>query len=96
MVAYADELVTAIVATQSNAKLVATCVRAAYRVMPDPCGLMKEEVFTLLELRALHEAVLGTELARDHFRRVMEPQLVATGERASGRVGKPARTFRMR
>jgi hypothetical protein len=31
---------------------------------------------------------------RDTFRRLMEPQLVDTGELSSGTVGRPARLFR--
>lgn len=91
-----DDLVAATVAVQSSPTVAAEVVKAAYRLIPDPCGLLEEEVFTMLDLRTLHEAVLGDELDRHHFKRVMEPQLVATGERAVGRMGKPAATYRMR
>ena len=48
---------------------------------------------TLRDLQVLHEAVAGTPVRRDTFRRTMEPQLRATGATLLGSVGKPARLF---
>lgn len=87
-------LETACTVARVELGVLATVVQAAYQVVPDPCGLMLADTFTMLELRALHESVLGSELDRHHFQRIMAPQLVATDERAAGRVGKPARLFR--
>ncbi len=67
-------------------------LRAEYVDRPDPRCLLPAE-FTLRNLHALHEAVAGQALARDTFRRLMEPQLIATGEFSAGVVGKPARIF---
>lgn len=67
-------------------------LRASYEEHPDPARLLQRP-FTLRELRKLHEAVAGQPLARDTFRRMMEPQLSATGQMSTGRVGKPARLF---
>ena len=68
-------------------------VREDYLAGPDPAQLL-DEPFTLLQLRQLHEAVAGRPMARDTFRRRMEPELLDTGAMSSGRVGKPARLFR--
>jgi ADP-ribose pyrophosphatase YjhB (NUDIX family) len=67
--------------------------RATYAERPDPRRLIGDE-FTLLELQRLHEAVAGSSLQKDTFRRHMLPKIVATGSIARGGVGKPARTFR--
>jgi 8-oxo-dGTP diphosphatase len=67
-------------------------LRAEYREHPDPRGLLREP-FSLRDLQWMHEAVAGTELPRDTFRRAMEPQLLPTGETGLGSVGKPARLF---
>ncbi|WP_246632950.1 NUDIX hydrolase [Pseudonocardia nigra] len=67
--------------------------RAEYRERPDPRGLAGQE-FTLLELQRVHEAVLGTSLQKDTFRRRMIDQLRETPEVSRGSVGKPARLFR--
>ena len=50
--------------------------------------------FTILELRLLHEAVVGRKFQRDTFRRLMEPQLTGTGKMTSGTRGRPAELFR--
>ena len=50
--------------------------------------------FTLLQLRHLHEAVLGRPLPKDTFRRRMQSQLKATNRHQQGVVGKPALLFR--
>ncbi|MGB8021526.1 MAG: NUDIX domain-containing protein [Candidatus Nanopelagicales bacterium] len=68
-------------------------LRARYREEPDPDRLLPAP-FTLLELRHLHQAVLGTPLLKDTFRRQMAPQLTATDETREGVVGKPAALFR--
>lgn len=77
-------------------EIVARAVRWArdlHRLHPDPRGLLGPE-FTLLELQRLHEAVAGTELQKDTFRRTMIGALDATGTLSRGGVGKPARLFR--
>lgn len=68
-------------------------LRDTYRNQPDPAGLLPEP-FTLRRLQHVHQAVLGTELPKDSFRRRMEPMLEPVGEWSSGSVGKPARLFR--
>jgi ADP-ribose pyrophosphatase YjhB (NUDIX family) len=68
-------------------------IRTRYLERPDPDRLI-EEPFTLLQLQRLHEAVGGTELVKDTFRRNMQDWLHETGELAGGSVGKPARLFR--
>lgn len=67
-------------------------LRGAYDQQPDPRSLIAHP-FTLLDLRRLHEAVAGSPLAKDTFRRTMQPHLVDTGTTAHGSVGKPARLF---
>lgn len=69
--------------------------REAHDRDPDPRGLVGEE-FTLAELRRVHEAVAGSRLQKDTFRRRWEARLVATGRRRRGGVGKPAELFRRR
>jgi 8-oxo-dGTP diphosphatase len=69
-----------------------SAIRAEYADRPDPRRLLSAEL-TLRNLHTLHEAVAGRALARDTFRRLMEPQLIATGEFSAGVVGKPARIF---
>ena len=66
-------------------------IRAAYAEHPDPWDLL--DTFTLRELRELHAAIDPETPLRDSFRRIMEPQLVDTGELSSGGVGKPSRIF---
>lgn len=70
-------------------------LRERYRRSPDPAGLI-DEPFTLLELRRLHEAVLGEPLQKDTFRRQMAPQLEELDELSDGTVGRPARLHRHR
>lgn len=67
-------------------------VRTAYAEHPDPGELMRAP-FTLRELRLVHEVVAGEPLQRDTFRRLMEPQLYATGEMSDGGRGRPSRLF---
>lgn len=49
--------------------------------------------FTVLELRTLHEAVLGRPLVRDTFRRAMLLHLEPTGRVRRGTRGKPAELY---
>lgn len=70
-------------------------VRHDYREHPDPARLLPEP-FTLRQLQHVHEAVLGQPLAKDSFRRRMEPLLEPIGAFSAGTVGKPARLFRRR
>lgn len=69
--------------------------RARYHELPDP-SLLSEEPFTLSRLRAIHEAVLATELQPDTFRRAMLPYLLATGEVERGGRGRPAELYQRR
>lgn len=69
-------------------------VRNRYATAPDPDRLLAEPLFTILELRKLHESVAGSALQRDTFRRLMEPQLAGTGQMSSGTRGRPAELFR--
>lgn len=66
-------------------------IRAAYAEHPDPWDLL--DSFTLRELRELHAAIDPDTPLRDTFRRIMEPQLIETGELSTGSVGKPSRIF---
>lgn len=67
-------------------------LRLDYLVAPDPYGLLPQP-FSLRELQRAHEAVAGSALPRDAFRRAMEHRLRPTGETVLGSVGKPARLF---
>jgi 8-oxo-dGTP diphosphatase len=69
-----------------------TALRSDYADHPDPRGLLGAP-FTLRQLHSLHEAVAGSSLPRDTFRRAMEPQLASTGLYSRGGAGKPARLF---
>ena len=68
-------------------------LRARYRALPDPDGLLPAE-FTLRDLQLLHEAVFGERVMKDAFRRGMVDHLVETGRLSAGSVGKPARLWR--
>lgn len=69
-------------------------LRADYDSAPDPWRLLGDAPFTLLELERLHRAVNPERPgSKDTFRRLMEPQLVDTGEMERGTIGKPARLF---
>ena len=70
-------------------------LRKRYADHPDPAGFAGSR-FTLRKLQRVHEAVGGTKIMRDTFRRVMQPQLVETGAYERGSVGKPASLFRKR
>lgn len=62
---------------------------------PDPAGLLGPR-FTMLRLRRLHEAIAGTAIQKDTFRRTMAPHLEETDDVEHGVVGRPARVFRRR
>jgi 8-oxo-dGTP diphosphatase len=82
--------------TYDHAAIVAFAVdalRADYRRMPDPAGLL-DEPFTMRELRAVHESIAGERLQPDSFRRSMLAQLTATGEYARAGRGRPAELYR--
>lgn len=75
----------------------AATIRERYERRPDPDRLLTEP-FTLGELRALHEAVLGEPLRKDTFNRRMKPHLQPICEeqdtpvlRSSG--GRPAQVY---
>ena len=75
----------------------AATIRERYERRPDPDRLLAEP-FTLGELRALHEAVLGEPLRKDTFNRRMKPHLQPIREeqdtpvlRSSG--GRPAQVY---
>jgi 8-oxo-dGTP diphosphatase len=70
-------------------------VRVSYQLAPDPERLLAEP-FTILQLRLMHEAVVGRPFQRDTFRRLMEPQLVGTGRTTAGARGRPAELFRLK
>jgi 8-oxo-dGTP diphosphatase len=73
----------------------AETIRGSYELAPDPERLLTEP-FTILQLRLLHEAVVGRPFQRDTFRRLMEPQLAGTGRTTAGTRGRPAELFRHR
>ncbi len=64
-----------------------------YAGRPDPERLLGPR-FTFRELRDIHEAIAGTTLQKDTFRRAMEPHLQGTGTLSSGTVGRPSQRFR--
>jgi 8-oxo-dGTP diphosphatase len=78
-------------------------LRDLYETFPDPERLMASP-FTLLDLRRLHEAVLGEPLRKDTFNRRMREQLEPTGRDTTsltaahsgeaGRRGRPAQLYR--
>ena len=71
-------------------------LRARYAAGADPDGLLEtaEGLFTLSELRQVHEAVAGTTLQRDTFRRGILDDVEATGWVRAGSVGRPATLYR--
>jgi 8-oxo-dGTP diphosphatase len=68
-------------------------LRRRYADRPDPEHLLGPR-FTIRELRNIHEAIAGTTLQKDTFRRAMEPHLRGTGTLSSGSVGRPSQRFR--
>lgn len=68
-------------------------MRDRYETEPDPDRLLHGP-FTLLELRRLHEAVLGEPIRKDTFNRRMRPQLEGTNAEPGSRpVGRPAQYY---
>ena len=68
-------------------------LRRRYADRPDPERLLGSR-FTIRELHEVHEAIAGTTLQKDTFRRAMEPHLQGTGTLSSGTVGRPSQRFR--
>jgi 8-oxo-dGTP diphosphatase len=68
-------------------------LRRRYADRPDPEHLLGPR-FTVRELRDVHEAIAGTTLQKDTFRRAMEPDLQGTGTLSTGTVGRPSQRFR--
>ena len=68
-------------------------MRRLYSSTPDPEGLIAEAEFTLAQLHDVHTAVLDAAWQIDTFRRHMIPQLVDTGQRSEGGVGRPAALY---
>lgn len=70
-----------------------TSMRDRYETEPDADRLLTGP-FTLLDLRRLHEAVLGEPIRKDTFNRRMRPQLATTeAEPESRPVGRPAQYY---
>lgn len=72
-----------------------THLRDRYAAAPDP-NYFLGDVFTLRGLRLTHEAVAGTALQRDTFRRTMSDHLTPTGTPTTGTRGRPAELFTRR
>lgn len=70
-------------------------IRAEYEEQPDPRHLLTNR-FTIADLRAVHEAVAGSPLQKDTFRRAMLDTLVEVRGTSSGRVGRPAQLYSRR
>ena len=68
-------------------------LRRRYADRPDPERLLGSR-FTIRELHEVHEAIAGTTLQKDTFRRAMEPHLSGTGTLSSGTLGRPSQRFR--
>ena len=68
-------------------------LRRRYADRPDPERLLGPR-FTIRELNEVHEAIAGTTLQKDTFRRAMKPHLRGTGTLSSGTVGRPSQWFR--
>lgn len=73
-------------------KAAVTELRRVYRRGPDPLHLLGNR-FTMTQLRHVHEAVAGTPLQKDTFRRLMEPHLRPTSALSSGRTGRPSQLY---
>ena len=68
-------------------------LRQRYKSRPDPDRLL-DKTFTLHQLRKIHEAIAGSEIDKDRFRRRMERLLDPIDSFSSGSVGKPAQLFK--
>ena len=73
-------------------KLAKEYVRSRYEIEADPERILGPR-FTLSELKAVHEAVLGEEIDRFAFRRAMKPLVVGT-EVMTNTGGRPAELYR--
>ncbi len=62
-------------------------------ITPTPAHLLGSR-FGVRDLLDVHEAVAGTTLQKDIFRRAMEPRLVGTGLQSSDAVGRPSQLYR--
>ena len=67
-------------------------LRRDYATDVDPAGLLGER-FTVFRLRRLYEAVFERPLMKDTFRRLVVPNLDATGEYGTD-YGRPAEIYR--
>jgi 8-oxo-dGTP diphosphatase len=67
-------------------------LRRRYAERPDPGRLLGAR-FTMRELQGVHEAIMGTNLQKDTFRRAMESHLRGTETWSSGTVGRPSQRF---
>jgi len=67
-------------------------LRRRYSDRPDPERLLGLR-FTIRELQDVHEAIVGTNLQKDTFRRAMEPHLRRTDTWSTGTVGRPSQRF---
>ena len=76
-------------------ELAVELLRREYRATPDPRHLLPN-AFTIADLRIVHEAIAGTALQKDTFRRLMIDQLIELPDESVGRVGRPARLFARR
>jgi len=74
--------------------LAVTELRMQYGRALDPANLLGD-VFTVLELRRIYQAVFGHELVKDTFRRYVIDALEPTGQLANA-FGRPAELFRKR
>ena len=70
-------------------------LRTRYRDRPDPSHLLAAP-FTLRQLRLVHEAVQGSPLQKDTFRRAMLPFLDDAGGHDAGSLGRPALLYTVR
>ena len=68
-------------------------LRRRYADRPDPDHLLGPR-FTFRELRDIHQAIAGSPMQKDTFRRAMEPHLQGTGTLSTGTVGRPSQRFR--
>ncbi|HTN99035.1 MAG TPA: NUDIX domain-containing protein [Microthrixaceae bacterium] len=78
---------------ETIARLAVEKLRGRYAQQPDPAGLI-DDGFTILQLRRLHEAIEGSILQKDTFRRAMLPHVEPLEATEEGVVGRPARLFR--
>ena len=68
-------------------------LRTRYADNADPDDLLGDR-FTLLELRRVHEAIVGRTLPKDTFRRRMLAHVEGTGDHVTADAGRPAELFR--